>query len=272
MVKPHYNPQKRINLLLQLIRFLKAQWRSQINMGSIGWYLGRKGLHSNLRLEMLRNLHLGERCFLIGNGPSLKKMDLRPLANEFTIGLNRIYLLFDEIGFNTNYLVCVNKLVVEQCAREIANTPCVKFISWNAHTLIPFTRETIFLRSLLHPHFSKNLPVGMWEGSTVTYVGMQVAHHLGFQQVVLIGVDHHYETKGPPNMEVISEGDDPNHFSTQYFGEGFRWQLPDFYRSEIAYRIAKLAFEQDKREIVDATVDGRLQIFRKVKYEDLIEV
>ena len=33
----------------------------------------------------LKNRHAGRRAFVIGNGPSLGRQDLRPLANEITI-------------------------------------------------------------------------------------------------------------------------------------------------------------------------------------------
>lgn len=87
----------------------------------------------------------------------------------------------------------------------------------------------------------------------------------------MIGVDHNFETKGPANQEVVTEDEDPNHFAPNYFGKGFRWQLPDLYRSEIAYRLARLAFEQNNREIVDATVGGKLDVFRKANYEELLQ-
>ena len=41
--------------------------------------------------------------------------DLSLLRNEFTFGLNRIYLMFSALGFQTSCLVSVNDLVVEQC-------------------------------------------------------------------------------------------------------------------------------------------------------------
>ena len=44
---------------------------------------------------------------IVGNGPSLAGMDLSPLRDEFTFGLNRSYLMFDRIGFNTTFLVAV---------------------------------------------------------------------------------------------------------------------------------------------------------------------
>ena len=68
---------------------------------------------------------------------------------------------------------------------------------------------------------------------------------------------------------MVSQGDDPNHFDPHYFGKGFRWQLPDLETSETAYNMAKCQFEIDDREIVDATVDGKLQVFNKVGYKTL---
>jgi hypothetical protein len=52
------------------------------------------GAIRSARLAALKDAHRGERCFLIGNGPSLKQTDLSLLKNEFTIGTNRIYLAF----------------------------------------------------------------------------------------------------------------------------------------------------------------------------------
>ncbi|MCK5054906.1 MAG: hypothetical protein KAR65_11535, partial [Anaerolineales bacterium] len=54
----------------------------------------------------------------------------------------------------------------------------------------------------------------------------------------------------------------------EYFGKGFRWQLPDLEASERAYIMARKAFDGAGRKVLDATVDGKLEIFPKVKYSD----
>jgi hypothetical protein len=92
---------------------------------------------------------------------------------------------------------------------------------------------------------------------------------MGFTQVILIGVDHSFASKGEANKTVVSDGDDPNHFSPHYFGKGFRWQLPDLETSEIGYALARKAFEKAGRQVLDATVGGKLTIFPKVDYESL---
>jgi hypothetical protein len=197
-------------------------------------------------------------------------MDLAPLRDEYTFGLNRISLLFDKVGFETTFLVSVNRLVIEQSAAEILSTASMKFVSWRARDSFPRDADVTYLRSVRGPLFSTNLiRNGAWEGGTVTFVAMQLAYHLGFEQAVLIGVDHSFATQGPPNKAVTSTGDDPNHFDPSYFGKGYRWQLPDLETSEYAYRLARRQFEAAGREIVDATVAGKLTVFRKVRYEDV---
>jgi hypothetical protein len=109
----------------------------------------------------------------------------------------------------------------------------------------------------------------VWEGATVTNVALQLAFYMGFEQVILIGVDHNFESKGDANKTVVSDGDDPNHFDPRYFGKGFRWQLPDLETSEIGYEMARKAYEKAGRQVLDATVGGKLTIFPKVDYTSL---
>lgn len=223
------------------------------------------------RLQSFRDRHKGQRCFIIGNGPSLKKMDLTPLKDEITFGLNRIYILFAALGFATTYFVSVNRYVIEQCADEITQLPCQKFISWTARRFLPLASDLAFIRSRQSPGFYVDVArQGVWEGATVTYVAMQIACYMGFQRVILIGVDHSFQTEGEPHQLITSEGDDPNHFHPEYFGKGFRWQLPDLETSELAYRLAKRQFELTGREILDATVGGKLQVFPKVDYTEIV--
>src|SRR5947207_1833041 len=41
--------------------------------------------------EKLRGRHAGQRCFIVGNGPSLAKQDLTPLADELTFVMNAFW-------------------------------------------------------------------------------------------------------------------------------------------------------------------------------------
>ena len=82
------------------------------------------------KLSALKDSHRGERCFLIGNGPSLRSTDLSRLKGEFTFGFNRIFLAAAELGFVPSCLVSVNDLVIEQSAAELQALKVPKFFSW----------------------------------------------------------------------------------------------------------------------------------------------
>jgi hypothetical protein len=241
----------------------------QVTYKELAWQLSAKRRASAERLEAYRDRHLGERCFVIGNGPSLNRTDLSKLQGERTFGLNRFYLKFAELGFATTYLTCVNRLVISQCAAELEALACPKFISWTSRRDIRFTDDMVFLRPLEQPGFTAEPAEGLWEGSTVTYVAIQLAYFMGFDPVILIGVDHDFATKGEPGKVVENEAGDPNHFDPGYFPKGFRWELPNLPTSEQAYGIAKAHFEASGRKILDATVGGKLQVFDKVAYDDL---
>lgn len=221
-------------------------------------------------LSALKDSCKGERCFIIGNGPSLKQMDLSRLEGENTIGMNRFYLMFPELGFKTTYFVSINDLVVEQCAADLQALDIPTFISWRGRQWVQPRRDLYYLfTTYTGPKFAKDIRGRLWEGATVTYASMQIAFFLGFQQVILIGVDHSFTTKGKPNATVVSEGDDPNHFAGNYFGKGFRWQLPDLDTSELGYIRAREVYKESGREILDATVGGKLTVYPKVYYESL---
>ncbi len=231
------------------------------------------GRRSHARLAELRDAHRGERCFILGNGPSLKRTDLSKLRGETTFGLNRIYLAFPQMGFATTYYVAINYLVIEQCAEDIQALTMPKFLPWGSRRYLGQPQgDTIFLDLVCRrwrPGFATDMRRPAWPGATVTFAALQLAYHMGFQQVILIGVDHSFVDKGPAGKTVVSQGDDPNHFDPRYFGKGFRWQLPDLETSEIAYRYAREAFARAGREVLDATIGGKLTIFPKVDYESL---
>jgi len=226
---------------------------------------------SRKRMYEMKNIHRGERCFIIGNGPSLKNTDLRKLENEYTFGMNRIYLIFPELGFITTYFTSINDLVIEQCTEDIAALPMPKFIAWHSNRHFQrFPDDMTFLyTTYTGPGFAYDMTRRVWEGATVTTVALQLAFYMGFEQVILIGVDHNFASKGDANKTVVSDGDDPNHFDPRYFGKDFRWQLPDLETSEIGYDMCRKAYEKAGRKVLDATVDGKLTVFPKVDYDSL---
>ena len=226
------------------------------------------------RLAALKDKFRDERCFVIGNGPSLQETDVSVLKGEITFGMNRIYLAFEDWGFKTSFLVSVNDLVVEQCVDDFMALDMPRFFSWRSRKFFPKNMLSGDLPTFIHttytgPKFSQDVTGRVWEGATVTNVCLQLAFHMGFKQAILIGVDHSFAAKGKPNTTVVSNGDDQSHFDPSYFGKGFRWQLPDLDTSEQGYWMARQAYETAGRSVVDATIGGHLQVFPKVAYASL---
>lgn len=147
-------------------------------------------LESKKRLGVLKDKHRGERCFIIGNGPSLKNTDMGKLRNEYTIGMNRFFLAFPELGFKTSYFVSVNNLVIEQSVAELQSLEIPTFIAWRAHKWVkPSPWISYLYTTYTGPRFAQDVRGRLWDGATVTYTALQLAFHLGFQKVILIGVD-----------------------------------------------------------------------------------
>ncbi len=221
-------------------------------------------------LNRFSNIHHGEDCFILGNGPSLNKIDLERLNDYHSFGLNKIFMLFGRSTFRPTYHVAVNQLVIEQSAREIEELPCHTFLSYrHARHLIKKLEHIHYLYTGGPVMFCSEPTDEVNEGYTVTFVAMELAYFMGFKNVFLVGVDHNFVAQGAPNERQLLSGEDPNHFDRGYFA-GKKWDLPDLEASELSYRMAKFHFVRRGRNIYDATPGGKLQVFPKVSFEDAL--
>ncbi|WPP52622.1 6-hydroxymethylpterin diphosphokinase MptE-like protein [Catalinimonas niigatensis] len=239
-----------------------ADWKSYL--------LWQKNYLDSLR--KYQNLHAGKECFIIGNGPSLNQMDLTKLNGLYSFGMNKIYLIWDRVDLQFSYYVSVNPLVIKQSKNEIENEiTCPRFISHiAAQDVIDDGKdiERVYTRSGWE-FSSSPLKRMLSESATVTYVALQLAFFMGFQNVYLIGVDHNFQQKGKPNEQQKMEGDDLNHFDKRYFS-GQQWQLADLEASEIGYRMAQYYYSKAGRNIYNAGYDSKLEIFPKVDFDFVV--
>lgn len=238
-------------------------------------------LENERKILNFKNLHTQQRCFIIGNGPSLNKLDLTKLKNEVTFGVNAIYTNYENMEFYTTYYVLEDTLVAEDRADEINQyKKSIKFIGNHLSYCIESDEKTIWINTIMDyreyhdfPKFSKNALRKIWVGGTVIYQCLQLAFYMGFKEVYLIGFDHNYKIPKSVKIkgtELTSIQDDPNHFSKDYFGKGKRWHDPRVDRMELAYKKAKHYFEKDNRKIYNATAGGKLEVFERVNYEEIL--
>jgi len=238
----------------------------------ISWLMNPMGRnHLKEVLSPYQDKYEKSRCVVIGNGPSLNNMDLSPLKNEFTFGLNRIYLLFEEWGFETSFLVSINRFVLNQFSDDLRDLKMLKFINWAYRDPYPVDENTVFLTPKMHYVANGNIYNGYYPiGGTVTNVALEIAYFMGFSEVILIGVDHSFADKGLGGTAVLAQESDQNHFSPDYFGPGTVWQLPNYTVMEQGYTQMKKLFKENGRNVVDATVGGRLKVFPKVIFEEYL--
>lgn len=219
-----------------------------------------------------KDKHTGERCVIIGNGPSLNQTNLGLLENEITFGLNKVFLLFPKVTFRPTYVVSYVPDVVAQCKEQFTSLPMPLFVSKEARALLSErTFETHQFGALKRFCFSLSPPTEICVGHTVTYVTMQLAFYMGFRQVILIGMDHDFGYDGPPDTwHVVDKPTKARHFVDDYFAPGQTWQAPNLKMAEAHYALAKAVYDHFRREIIDCTVKGKLQIFRKLPLEEVL--
>ena len=235
-------------------------------------------------LEQFRNAFLGERCFIIGNGPSLNSHDLSLLRNEFTFGVNSFYYKTRETGFRPTFYVVEDSSVMKENLQEIREYYApFKFFPTVYKKLHPKKPNTFFFKmnrgfyeksspNYCVPRFSTDVTKELYCGQSVTYINLQLAYFMGFAEVYLIGMDFSYVIPKSHKRKgdvLLSDSDDPNHFHKDYFGKGKTWKDPKLERVGVNYRMAKLVYESVGRKIYNATIGGSLEIFDRVNYISL---
>jgi len=251
--------------------FYLAAYRLRYDLDFKFWP-GRK------RIKQLHNNHTGK-CVILCNGPSLNSVDFDLLKESkvFTIGLNKINLMFDRTDFRPDLICAVNPFVVQQNVDFFLNTNIPLFLDYLAvrksggiNQLIKRPNINVLYSSGVLGQFSTNLAGGICQGYTVTYVALQVAFYLGFTEVALVGCDHSFSSTGLANSTITQQTTENNHFILNYFPPGSQWQLPDLAGSEFHYEIAREVYKAKNRTIYNATDGGKLEVFQRLTLEDFL--
>ncbi len=232
-------------------------------------------------LGVRRNMHSGERCFILGNGPSLNKCDLRLLKSEVTFGVNGIFMF---PNFTPTYYVTISSFFWRDHVERIQHVQCAhRFLAADMRELasdVP-TSWLNYRRPKRNSRFGIPLPVPLkfshrpdkvvYGGGTVLFVCMQLAYYMGIDKVILLGVDHDYGKLGRAFHSGYSLNASDivgRHFTKQYYSPNTRVHI-DILAMERAYTLAKETFERAGRKILNATAGSKLDIYPKTEYLSL---
>ncbi|AFY59959.1 6-hydroxymethylpterin diphosphokinase MptE-like protein [Synechococcus sp. PCC 6312] len=225
---------------------------------------------SRTRLLNLKDKYANEKAVIICNGPSLLKSNLSNLDGIYTFGLNKINLLFDKSSFRPSSIVCVDPIAFSQNLDFFNTTEISLFLHHKFHKDMLQSKNVIYLYSsyLNAFSFAQDCSWNIGTSGTVTYVALQLALHMGFRDVAIIGCDHSYKTQKTFGSIEITTEKDINHFDPSYTKTGDKWQVSNIAGMELGYSIAKAAYEFNNGRIINCTEGGYLETFPRMSLED----
>lgn len=220
----------------------------------------------------LKDSKKGKRCFIVGNGPSLKSDDLDKLANEDCFGTNEIHKIFNRTKWRPKYY-----LIIDRYSKSTAEQ--IKDIDSETVFLSDYyCRYNKVLRDkyiCLHQHFNwneKNYSFSADIGKcfvsspTVSYAAMQIAAYLGYSEVYLLGFDHNYSFEFDSAGKVVNTGKSDTHF--------FKDEVPEDIIADVlgmtrAYQSFKRYADENGIKVRNATRGGKLEVFERVDFDTL---
>lgn len=232
-------------------------------------------------MAKLRNSHLGESCFIIGNGPSLTVEDLEILHSNGidTFAVNRIYQIFPKTFWRPTYYVNTDAVMIRDKLDEVNQIPAkIKFIPLqNKYYLdIKVKGATHFFRNDLREKdqpegFSLDCTEQVNTRGTVTIVCMQLAMHLGYKNIYLLGIDHNFDKIITENGEVIIDPSVKNYFIEGYDDDVSKEVKHDLGTTTKAYYDVRQFIDKNDVHIYNASRQTKLDAFERVTFEEALK-
>lgn len=229
------------------------------------------------KLKIFKNKHVGKRCFIIGNGPSLKLEDLENLRDEITLSCNMIHRFAKNTDWTPYYYFCHDPKYVKEFSSELAQVKCChrfigSYYQTYKNTLFGFSNaeHTSFYYLDKHPAkgeigFSHDVSKKVMPGLTVSYAMIQFAFYMGFSEIYLIGFDHSFANQIENGKLVKSKKND--HF------KGYGVVNNNIVNKDIitqAFNVAQMEADKKGIKIFNATRGGKLDVFERVDFDNLL--
>jgi hypothetical protein len=215
------------------------------------------------------------RCFIIGNGPSLNSNDLNSIHKSQlpSFASNRIYNVFEKTAWRPTYYFAGDKTVVGDSVSFdiIRGMDAIKFLDihlarseYNSKNTYYFTADGT---SYCY-HYPYNMKFSteiehLYHGCTITYLAIQAAVSMGYEEIYILGVDNTFAT------EIMHDGTIVNReISTHFYSEGNAFPLlKDGVMA--AYKYAQEFCSKHGVKIYNATRGGALEVFERINFDDL---
>lgn len=225
------------------------------------------GKYDYFQLKKFKNIHRGERCFIVGTGPSLTMDDLALIKDEYSFSVNSIVLSYQDTDWRPTYYCIQDKFGYEKLKSAIreANMPYVfNGISNKRMTPIMDIPFIAFPLNLLDQgkaipnhitKFSTNAFKVVYAGHSITYSAMELAAYMGFSEIILLGVDCDY-SKAINHIKAYSVQDDVN----------------AAYLMRESYKVARSYCDKHGIKIINATRNAKLDVFERKSLEEVLNL
>lgn len=266
----------------KMLIFTKPLKKLKLNFRGL---LREKGFindNNTRKLLELKNKYAGQRCFLVGNGPSLTAEDLDMIADEVTFGCNMVYKMFGKTKWRPTYHFIVDIIYTKNLYREIKNNITSPMITHNiAYRSMKqkpdniayvntFSQEDYQIRGNMLAYY---IPAR----ATVMTFMIEMAMYMGFKEIYLLGTDcTNSFTSGHFGEEYVASDLDkvnlararrtignPN-LTLEELGE-YRRE-----RSIGAYQKIALYAKKVDVKIYNTTRGGALEVFPRKNLEDVL--
>lgn len=236
------------------------------------------------RLRAFRNLHQGERCFIVATAPSLTLSDLALLKDEICFGVNSCFKLFDRTQWRPRYYGVTDKNVFAGLKPEFDRAKLSTIFFSDTVDLepdenafrFPLDERAVDYEDTFYPRlfpgvfpparFSGDVERRVGAGGTVAFAMLQIAAYMGFSQIALLGVDCDFT--GPKRQ---AEGTD-----YRQGGEKRRYarQSPEKIgeRMLLSFAVARKYADQHGFTILNATRGGKLEAFERRSLEEILHL
>lgn len=242
------------------------------------------------RLSSLKNTHKGERCFIAGNGSSLKGMDLTALKDENLFATNMFALHEELFKINPTYY-CLSDFVhwngddgfLKVFKEKFPALQKTKFF-FEADAKSKFYRtkefekiDAYFIdlhtdRKVWEGEFSADPTHGLcWARSVVSDFCLPLAFYMGFSDIYLIGCDFNWNNKGVLEYDNAyfydySLDERRKHWKSGHYCGGMRFHVS---MTKIALEFIAEYAKNNQINIYNVGVDSTLDMFEQVSFQEL---
>lgn len=248
------------------------------------------------KIKEFNNKHIGKRCFIIGNGPSLKISDLEKINNEISFASNSIYALYAHTDWRPTYYCATDSVFCKQIMSEKKNV--IMLLDGCKAAFTSITGEGIYykddadieklyyIRSLTKrlndgfPEFSVDCSKYVYSSSTITYSMLQLAIYMGIKEIYLLGIDFSFSVERYNNRIIKNnvynhmkeiEVEEKKGVSKALIAKYGVSYLADMDLQLAGYQKAKQYADAHGIKIYNATRGGKLEVFPRVDFDSLFE-